>query len=189
MAEWVPEQSQMPLGRECCFSACCKAMWSSERTRLRRPEEIKDVFLRGSPASEKQNMLPKKNPRLVGVCEIPRQAGWWRFLAARGRSGCPGRCRRWCAEQHFTWCWEVCQQAKAQTVHELVCVLSSEEILLKETEIQGSCTVTSVVAHVWGAVAPAWEIAALGSPKDRRQSAAYCLVTFLIKIHYCVSEL
>ena len=66
MAEWVPEQSQMPLGRECCFSACCKAMWSSERTRLRRPEEIKGIFLRGSPASEKQNTLPKKKKTQTG---------------------------------------------------------------------------------------------------------------------------
>ena len=73
MAERVPEQSQMPLGRECCFSMCCKAMWSNERTRLRGHGEIKDVFLRGSPASEKQNTLPKNPP------------DWWECVKSRGR--------------------------------------------------------------------------------------------------------
>lgn len=121
MAERVPEQSQMPLGRECCFSACCKAMWSDERTRLRGHGAIKDVFLRGSLQAKSKTHYQKKNPRLVGVCEMPRQAGWWRFLAAGGRSSCPGRGWRWWAEQHFTWVLrEVCKQAKAQAGHELV---------------------------------------------------------------------
>ncbi|KAF4025756.1 hypothetical protein G4228_017886 [Cervus hanglu yarkandensis] len=75
VAEWVPGQSQMPLGRECCFSACWKAMWSNERTRLRRPEEIKDVFLRGSPASEKQNALPKK-----------KTPDWWELYVGSSKT-------------------------------------------------------------------------------------------------------
>lgn len=75
MAERVPEQSQMPLGRECCFSVCCKAMWSDERTRLHGHGEIKDIFLRGSLRAKSKTHYQKKKPQ-TGGSVWSAEAGW-----------------------------------------------------------------------------------------------------------------
>lgn len=68
----------------------------------------------GVPCKQKAKRSTRKTPKLVGVCEIPRQAAWWRFLAVGESSGHPVGCWRWWAEQCFTWeLREVCKQADA----------------------------------------------------------------------------
>lgn len=74
----------MPVGSEHFLWICCEGVWSSERTILHRPREIKEIFLWSFPASKKQ---PKqKKTKLVGLSGILRQAGWWKLQQQKIRA-------------------------------------------------------------------------------------------------------